>query len=361
MTKPSCIVVPCLNEEHLLRETCTSLGFGISAAATPRDCWLILVDNGSQDRTWEVMARICEHSKKDSVITVREPQRGYVPARTKGAATAEVLAATLSIEPSELLVLQADADTYYCDGYLSAMQSAAKDQNNFFLQGSSSAPPSFARSYPRFVHLTERVDIPTEKYRVPEDADVILSDNVSGYLLSDYLRWGGHVREFNSRGEEILAESSRLYIKAKLEGAILINAVDAMAHHSRRKLLSDPIFNFITSGFPREREWYVAWKTAYHGPTTLAEIEANDVGATMDQAIFTRQAHALILFGALPRYVNTLKSKASAAEPNFAALFALMNDLSIDQVVRNSATLFERAFDIIDRQPQVLGQLLRSS
>ena len=51
------IVMPCLNEERELVATCASLGFGPGVATDNPDGTLVLVDNGSTDRTPELMQK----------------------------------------------------------------------------------------------------------------------------------------------------------------------------------------------------------------------------------------------------------------------------------------------------------------
>lgn len=350
------IVIPCLNEEEFLTSTCNSLGFGLGEKDTPPDIWLILVDNDSEDRTWELMAQIRERSALGSVLTIREPVRGYVPARHAGVIAARQLADRHLMRQEELLVLQSDADTRYSEGYVAAMRAAATNRSNFFLQGTSYIPPEFAKEYPQYMALSQRADAPIQHLWRDEADDVIVGDSVSGYLLSDYFRWGGHVREFSSLGTEILAESSRLFIKAKLSGGMLVSVPHSVAHHSKRKTIADPISQFVTAGFPREKEWYAAWRQSYCGPSTLEELKRDDIDEKVRDAIFLRQAHSLILFGLLPAYVAAFVDEASASHrlSRFHQLFEFMDGLSKQETINNTAVLFERAFNIIDRHAEAL-------
>ncbi len=100
------VVMPCLNEEAILAETCRSLGFGIGA--TENEAVLILVDNASGDGTREIMKEIEKQSPSGSVLLCYEPARGYVPPRQCGARAAQIFAKRTGITDADFLVIQAD-------------------------------------------------------------------------------------------------------------------------------------------------------------------------------------------------------------------------------------------------------------
>ncbi len=95
------IVMPVLNEEEFLERTLQAL-----RRQTFREYELIVVDNGSTDRSPEIAARFA-----DRVIV--EAQRGYDRALHRGISEAR----------GELIV-QADADTFYPPHWLSLMVQA---------------------------------------------------------------------------------------------------------------------------------------------------------------------------------------------------------------------------------------------
>src|SRR5437764_1322656 len=88
-----CVVIPCLNEEHTLADTCQSLGFGADCETEP-DSVLILVDNGSEDGTRVVAEQVQNNAPTGTVVIAEEPERGYVPPRRKG----NNLAAEIAVE-----------------------------------------------------------------------------------------------------------------------------------------------------------------------------------------------------------------------------------------------------------------------
>lgn len=92
------VVMPVLNEEEFLEETLRTL-----RAQTFTDYELIVVDNGSTDRSREIAARYADR-------VILEPQRGYDVALHRGIREAQ----------GELIV-QADADTLYPPHWLARM------------------------------------------------------------------------------------------------------------------------------------------------------------------------------------------------------------------------------------------------
>jgi hypothetical protein len=189
----------------------------------------------------------------------------------------------------------------------------------------------------------------------------MFADNVDCKRSSAFSTEPG-VGEFNSVGDEILAESSRLFIKAKLVGGKLLSVPDAVAYHSKRKIIADPISQFVTAGFPREKRWYANWRKRYTGPSTLEELKDDRVDQGINEAVFLRQSHSLILFGLLPAYVAKLVGGTNTNRrlARFVNLFVYMDRLSKQQILNNTAALFERAFSIIDSHPTALEDCLRA-
>lgn len=102
MTTPTItVVVPVLNEERFLEQTLRSL-----RAQTFQEYELLVVDNGSTDRSPEIAAELA-----DQVII--EPRRGYLPAAHRGFS-----------EARSAFVVTADADTLYPPQWLAWMARA---------------------------------------------------------------------------------------------------------------------------------------------------------------------------------------------------------------------------------------------
>ncbi len=75
-TKPSvCIVVPCLNEEECLSETITRLLKKLNALYKKRrikkDSWILVVDDGSTDKTWEIVEKFAEKKQVSGIKLAR--------------------------------------------------------------------------------------------------------------------------------------------------------------------------------------------------------------------------------------------------------------------------------------------------
>jgi glycosyltransferase involved in cell wall biosynthesis len=115
------IVIACLNEESRLAATCRSLGFG-DGLQPATNATLILVDNGSTDGTRAVAKVIQSLAPAGSVVVAEEPERGHVPPRHRGNIVATELAQRRGFAQADTLLVQADADTTYSDGYLEALR-----------------------------------------------------------------------------------------------------------------------------------------------------------------------------------------------------------------------------------------------
>ncbi len=350
------IVVPCLNEEESLAATCRSLGFGAGAAPLAAATWLVLVDNGSTDGTGAVMVDVASHSPPGTVVLAREEERGYVPPRHRGVLVAREIAVRTALE-EDILVLQADADTLYRIGYVDAMRRAARERPDCLVEGTTRPPQAFVDRYAGYERLAEQVDAEVAAWQVPPEHDIVVDDKVCGYRLANYFAWGGHVREFNATGDEFHAETTRLFFRAKLSGASRVLVEEAVAEPSRRKILEDPILHFATAGFPREVSWRRAWDRAYAGPRGLAAFEDDVLRRSLQEPIFQRKAHELILFGLLPLYVAMLTGRAEGLgdlDRRFAGLLSSLAGFPSHELRAQPARLLERGLSLIERERKQL-------
>src|ERR1044072_5000817 len=135
------IVLPYLNEQETLGSTCSSLGFGTGTNSTPQGVTLILVDNGSTDNSAGVAENVRKASLEGSVLIGHERERGYVPPRRRGNIMAQMLLNSIRGSSQDVIVLQADADTYYGEGYVTAMRSATQTiGTNVLIEACTSYP-----------------------------------------------------------------------------------------------------------------------------------------------------------------------------------------------------------------------------
>jgi glycosyltransferase involved in cell wall biosynthesis len=310
------LVVPCLNEEENLEDTCASLGFGTGKSSTPENAVLFLIDNDSDDSTVAVAERIKSDSRENSVVVGHEVERGYVPPRHRGNLMANELASSMGWSADGLLILQADADTRYSEGYINSMRSATEASGpNVMIEACVDYPPEFKAEYPEYIRVCNETDAVFARLfaRDLSDDDVV-DDKVSGYRLSDYLRWGGHRREYTASGEEIHAETARMYIRARGRFAKRRRVAGALAYHSPRKVLEDPARHLATAGFPREVSWNERWRRLYQGPGDLKTLFAAPLHRDVTTAIRVREEHLLALLGALPVHVDRTLGEISSVE-----------------------------------------------
>lgn len=318
------IVIPCFNEEGILASTCASLGFGVNADITS-DTTLLLVDNGSTDNTIAVAAAIRERSPEGTVVLVNEPNRGYVSARHRGILATSSLAASRGIAADEILVLQGDADTTYGEGYVAAMRAAAEDSGrSVMLKARTLLAQEFAHQHAEYLRLCDSVDSNFESLLSDHPDDVIIDDKACGYWLTDYFGWGGHQREFAPNGDEIFAETTRLYLRAKSLGTTAILVDNAEATHSTRRILEHAGLDLATSGFPRERSWRDHWKRRLAPIASIDHLGDAANHCFVEIALQWRRRHVLALFGILPLHVaRTLGVRSSLESPGWAGRLSL--------------------------------------
>jgi|GEM_PF-988069 len=299
------IVLPFLNEQISLINTCYSLGFGLGARATSQNIMLFMIDNGSTDDSVQIAESIKSTSRINSVVIGYESERGYVPPRHKGNLLAREYSESKGWDERNVLILQVDADTIYDKGYVESMQSAAQaEANNILFQAEARYPLDFKSKFLEYIQICNEIDNQLEEFFAEESSDVLIDDKLSGYLLEDYFKWGGHQREFTLQGDEIHSETARLYMKARAHGATKFRVSSGQAFPSMRKTIEEPSLHFAAAGFPRETSWNEKWLREYHGPDTIQDFCKNLSHPEVQKAIDVRRQHIIALFGILPLHVS---------------------------------------------------------
>ncbi len=309
------VVIPCHNEEETLLATCRSLGFGDRARPTPDQAVLVLVDNASDDATREVAEAVRRASPSGTVVVGAESERGYVPARRRGNTLVGALAEERGLPFDDVLILQADADTVYSGGYVDAMrEGSAAGGGGAMIEGLAEFPPGFRSSYPGYARLMSDIDTDLFERAVPSGLpDLIVDDKACGYRLGAYTDWGGHAPEFTAAGEEVYAETTRLYLRGVSRGATKLRTERAVAYPSQRRPIAAPARELACGGFPRVRSWQAAWDAGYTGPSTSEGLSASLELSEVGRAVLARKNHVLGLFALLPIHVS--RSLGSAPLP----------------------------------------------
>jgi hypothetical protein len=354
------VVLPCLNEEESLLSTCRSLGFGTSGVDQAPQAVLIIVDNGSTDNTISVAREIQNACLPGTVIIGREKERGYVPPRHRGNGLAKRFAEAHGMHSGQVLVLQTDADTLYQQDYIEQMRLAAQAAGaNTLLEARAEFPPGFQNSFPGYVALLAETDdrfFRTINFRAADD--LVCTDAVCGYRLSDYLAWGGHIREYRKDGEEIHAETTRLRIRSVAHGAGKVLVEDAVALPSERKTLLRPAEEFATAGFPRESGWRAAWRRKYTGPDTAEAFGTARDHPDVVEAIRLRERHLAALFGLLPLHAaKALGAPPATADPRLFEIVASLPAHDANTLLHQPGQLLVDVLDVVDHRGATLDAL----
>lgn len=295
------IVMPCFNEAVLIEQAVQSLGYAPSEGNS--DAQLIIVDNGSTDGTINILERL-SHDNNQQIHVMHEAERGYVAPRRKGVAEAALLARRLKCPAEEVLILQADADTVYKRGYVTSMRSAASYSGGSILEGATRRPPDFEREHTRYIAAERLIDGATEQLDAADEDEVVVDDKACGYWLSDYMKWGGLFEEWTEAGDPIHAETTRMFIRARLSsGASKVRVNPAGAASSRRRVVENARLQFATSGFPREQSWVRAFNQRHEPPADVDTFARDVLAGKEPEAAFIRRAHQIALFRFLPALV----------------------------------------------------------
>lgn len=348
------IVMPCLNEQDTLLSTCASLGFGAGAGVeSPDDAILMLVDNGSTDNTADIMAEVRRHSPTGRVVITHESERGYVPPRHRGNEVSRQLASRVCLPEDRVLILQVDADTQYSSGYVSAMREYASLAGaGVFVEAAVDHTHEDKLRYQDYFAACQRADDEMEPVFAAEADDVIVDDKACGYWLSDYTRWGGHCREYTDAGEEIHAETTRLYLRAKAYGARRFRGEGAVVFHSARRLSEETLAHVASAGFPREPSWKRRWENTSIGK--YAPDEAVVASTRFRTAIDVRQQHAVGLFSILPQHAKRTLGLVSLHDEWTREFLDLLNPRSRGEAVERPGQLIVDVLGLVDSHGSVL-------
>ena len=257
----------------------------------------------------------------------------------------------MKISSQDVLILQADADTYYHEGYITAMRSAAQISGpNVLVEACASYSPDFEAAYPQYTELCKNVDQIADVLIDIVGSDVIVDDKVSGYQLNDYFVWGGHQREYTPKGDEIHSETARLYMRAKAKVAQRFRVDSAIAYPSLRKVLQEPALHFASAGFPREASWNEKWRQDYKGPATIDDFCSNITHPEVQRAIQVREQHLVAIFGVLPLHVDYTFAQYISSEGAelAAAILPLLPKRTTDDLQLRPGTLISDVFELID-------------
>jgi Glycosyltransferases involved in cell wall biogenesis len=347
------VVMPCLDEADLIEGAVASLGFGGGAATS--DAHFVAVDNGSSDGTLDILTRLRDRDPS-RIHLFHERERGFVPPRSCGVAAARELASAAGIDPATVLILQADADTIYKVGYVEAMRAAV--QPGVMLEGATRRPADFEAAHPGYVAAERLIDAEVEPLQAADEDEVVVDDKVCGFLLADYLRWGGLFEEVAPSGDRIHAETTRMFIRAKLRhSARKIRVNPAGAASSRRRISEDPWLQYATAGFPREESWLRS--RGHWAQTTASDIDdfaERVIRGSEPEAVRLRRAHQLTLFRYLPALVDSLGPQPNDLEAagDVMAVLAALPPRSADEVATSPSLALMDALSLIDAQPSLL-------
>ncbi len=204
----------------------------------------------------------------------------------------------------DVLILQGDADTTYSSNYAAAMKAAALAVGpGVLLKARTLLPDSFVEDFPDYLQLCESVDTEYEDLLSDHPDDVVIDDKACGFRLSDYLCWGSHRREFIANGDEVYAETTRLYLRGKSFGARAVLVDAATATHSTRRIFEHAGLDLATSGFPREGTWREQWARRLEPIADIRTLLGQPKSALVKVAVLWRRRHLLGVFGILPLHV----------------------------------------------------------
>jgi len=178
--------------------------------------------------------------------------------------------------------------------------------------------------------------------------------------LGDYFLWGGHQQEFDSTGEEVLAETTRLFLRGVAHGAQLAQADRAVAYPSQRKVLKAPSVEFATAGFPRTASWRAALERDLSPEVSLRDFRKRPDSSSILKSIRTRLRHLLALFGILPLHVvQSLQQDRPSDKLALSGIMDLLPRRSIEQLRQEPGEFLVDVLGLVDQQDSLLDDFLK--
>lgn len=247
------LVIPFFNEERDLPPLLNNLATQVDADGEPlrRGFWrLILVDNGSQDRSADIVQTWINENPSVETVVLHEPIKSHIQGRICGASF------SLDKENSSYAILaNADADTLFHPGWIYDISKRLNAGNFDVLSYAGHFPPSFWERVPAMTQsyfenvgtiffgpqtieqfgFAGRRALFTEKIfldfgRMPSDC---------GYALTKraYTAAGGYRRDYWPDGREVLGEGWNLKFRLDAIGARIAYVSDKPYQTSPRRLL----------------------------------------------------------------------------------------------------------------------------
>lgn len=346
---PVVIVIPCLNEKSNLESTCQSLGFGYGE--TPENSYLVIVDNGSTDETLVVAHNVQANSEKDTVFIEKESEKGYVPPRHKGNLKARNLANKFNWNENQVLILQADADTYYSPNYIEDMRTLALNSSySTIVEANVKYPQLFSAKYPNITSLLSEIDNKYAHIFADTQYDLIVDDKACGYRLNYYFQQNGLKREFFPNGDELHAGTSRFYMRLWPNGGNRVRSDSAYVEHSMRKLMRYPLLQVATAGFTREASWYNRYLNDLNVPMSLDELYTNLSHPNLFKAVDWRARHLIALFSLLPIHCSiTIGLEYKLTNEDLKGLVTLLPNRTPKDLMATPSLFIWDVFKITDQ------------
>ena len=326
------VVIPCLNEAASILTTVRSLDFGPNSGLSAT-VHLVLVDNGSDDDTPQMISQIKNENRENRVLVGHEIQRGFVPARRSGVDVVKDFAIKNGICDTNCLILQADADADYSPGYIEKFSNLATTLGEGHLFEAESIPHACMSD-----HETELIRrlMKFDAEFIPEEqfgADCIVDDKMVGYLLSDWERVGGLQRDWVSGKEFIFCGTSRMWIQMLSHGFNRILVDGATCAHSMRKISEGADIFAATGGWPRGQIWKAKWRSRHPIAVSPNQLLSPQWESIYEVVLENRKQHLDAMFNFLPALVSrqtNLAGNLSPASIIFEAFMLAGIDLSVD-------------------------------
>ncbi|GGB72694.1 hypothetical protein GCM10010833_29840 [Blastomonas aquatica] len=217
----------------------------------------------------------------------------------------------------------------------------------------------FVTDYPGYIAAECLYDTGLERLEAEDEDDVVVDDKVCAYWLSDYELWGGLLEETDQAGDLLHAETSRMFIRARLATDARKARVNlAGADPSRRKVIEDPYLHFVTMGFPRTHSWVERVK-ASGKQQDIEEFALSVMQGREATATRLRQAHLLALFRYLPALVSAVgkpQLESYLTPPDVQAALNAMPRRTRAELIAAPGLAIEDALQLIDTRPMLFDQ-----
>lgn len=136
-----------------------------------------------------------------------------------------------------------------------------------------------------------------------------------GFILSDWVAFGGIVRDWANNKEMIYCGTSRFWIRLLAKGFSRVLVENTKCAHSMRKMSEGADFFAATGGWPRGGKWKHKWRQRFPEPLSASEFIAAQGTPVYEATLASRQDHLEAMFRCTPNVLLSYIAQQKEINP----------------------------------------------